>query len=375
MIDVAIAGAGPAGCVAAIVLARAGARVLLVDRATFPRDKLCGDTLNPGALGVLRRLNIGAAEDGLPIRGMLVTGPGGVRVEAHYPAGLTGRALLRRNLDGQLLQAASDAGATIHQQAVVQGAFVSDSRGVVSGLRLRYAGSAPSRLDARLVIAADGRESRLARTLGLAAHPRRPRRWAVGAYFTDVKGMGPRGEMHVRPGQYIGVSPLRGGLANVCIVTADRARLRSGPRLLTDAVRAEPELADRFCTARMETDPVTLGPLAVECGVAGMPGLLLAGDAGGFIDPMTGDGLRFALRGGELAAQYALRALETGDLSVHEELAAVRRREFSAKWRFNRALRGLAGSADAVRLAGLATRMSSWPLSRIIRYAGDVTAA
>ncbi len=106
-----------------------------------------------------------------------------------------------------------------------------------------------------------------------------------------------------------------------------------------------------------------------------MPGLLLAGDAGGFIDPMTGDGLRFALRGGELAAQYALRALETGDLSVHEELAAVRRREFSAKWRFNRALRGLAGSADAVRLAGLATRMSSWPLSRIIRYAGDVTAA
>lgn len=375
MLDALIAGAGPAGCVAAIVLARAGARVLLLDRATFPRDKLCGDTLNPGALGILRRLHLHPAEGGLPITGMLVTGPSGVRVDAQYPPGVTGRALLRRDLDRNLLQAAADAGATIEEGVLVEGAAIDGARTAVSGVVLRSSRSPCTRLDGRVVIAADGRESRLARTLRLATHPPRPRRWAIGAYFAGVSGLRPRGEMHVRPALYIGVAPLPGGLTNVCVVTADRRRLREGGRLLAEVVRDEPELADRFAGARMVSRPVMLGPLAVECAAAGMPGLLLAGDAAGFIDPMTGDGLRFALRGGELAAQQALRALETGDLSTHHGLAAARRREFGAKWRFNRALRGLAGSADAVRLAGIATRVSSWPLSRIIRYAGDVSAA
>ena len=70
MLDVLIVGAGPAGAVAATVLARAGARVRIVDRATFPRDKLCGDTVNPGTLALLRRLGLAAAIDarGLPRR-------------------------------------------------------------------------------------------------------------------------------------------------------------------------------------------------------------------------------------------------------------------------------------------------------------------
>src|SRR4029077_1735826 len=101
MYDVVIVGAGPAGSVAATVLARAGARVRLVDRATFPRDKLCGDTVNPGTLGVLRRLGLADATEagGLPIDGMRVTGEGGVVIEGRYPDGVCGRALLRRDLD------------------------------------------------------------------------------------------------------------------------------------------------------------------------------------------------------------------------------------------------------------------------------------
>jgi flavin-dependent dehydrogenase len=180
------------------------------------------------------------------------------------------------------------------------------------------------------VIAADGRESRLARSVALAGYPERPRRRPVGAYFADVLGMSDHGEMHVRPGQYIGVAPLPDGLSNACVVTDDRARLRDPDRLLASTLRDEPELADRFRLARMVTRPVVLGPLAVKCVAPGMPGLLLAGDAAGFIDPMTGDGLRFALRGAELAAAEALRALETGDLNVHIQLAAARRREFGA---------------------------------------------
>ena len=81
--EVLIAGAGPAGAIAALLLARAGVRVRLLDRAIFPRDKLCGDTVNPGTLEILRRLGIaGIVErDGVPIQGMIVTGAGGERRE------------------------------------------------------------------------------------------------------------------------------------------------------------------------------------------------------------------------------------------------------------------------------------------------------
>ena len=115
-----------------------------------------------------------------------------------------------------------------------------------------------------------------------------------------------------------------------------------------------------------------LGPLAIECSTAGRPGVLFAGDAAGFIDPMTGDGLRFALRGGELAALEALRALERGPGDAHIRLARARAREFGTKWRFNRVLRALAGSPGAVRAAGrVAAWMPSWVESAVL-YAGDV---
>ena len=113
MIDVLIVGAGPAGAVAATVLARAGARVRIVDRARFPRDKLCGDTVNPGTIALLRGLGMGDRVEarGLPIEGMMITGADGVAVESRYPDGLRGRAIVRRELDWSLLQQAIAAGA------------------------------------------------------------------------------------------------------------------------------------------------------------------------------------------------------------------------------------------------------------------------
>lgn len=373
--DVVIAGAGPAGCVAAIVLARRGMRVVMLDRAAFPRDKLCGDTLNPGALAVLRRLGLHAADQGLPIDGMLVTGPGGARVVARYPGALTGRALLRRTLDYALLCAAGDAGVDIHERCAVERALLDEPRHVVRGVLARTGSGARVRISAPLTIAADGRESRLARGLGLAHHPARPRRWAAGAYFCGVSGVGRRGEMHVRPRHYLGVAPVPGEMANVCVVTADRARLRDPRAALIDAVERDPALAPRFSAARMVTRPVMLGPLALECPVAGMPGLLLAGDTAGFIDPMTGDGLRFALRGAELAAEEALRALHTGGADAHLRLTRTRRREFRGKWRFNRTLRRLVSLPPAVHAAACAARLSTWPLKRVVTFAGDVSAA
>jgi flavin-dependent dehydrogenase len=373
MFDVLVAGAGPAGAVAATVLARAGVRVLVLDRARFPRDKLCGDTLNPGALGLLRRLGLDhVAEGGLPVDGMILTGGSAVTITGRYH-GVQGRAITRREFDAGLLEAARAAGASVDEGVLVAGPVVdsSGSRPSVTGLTIKGRDGRLVRVAAPVVIAADGRYSRVARALGLSRSAPRPRRWAVGAYFADVANLTAFGEMHVRSGHYLGVAPLRAGLANACIVSTCTADLRDPSSFLMRALRSDVQLADRFARARMVAPAVSLGPLAVECAAAGMPGLLLAGDAAGFVDPMTGDGLRFAIRGGEQAALAACRALDGSRDTAHMDLLAMRRREFARKWRFNRTVRALVGSPSAVRAATCAAPWFPSILRHVISYAGD----
>ena len=181
--------------------------------------------------------------------------------------------------------------------------------------------------------------------------------------------------MHVRRGRYIGVAPLPGGLANVCLVKPSRAgdpALRDPAALLACGARARSAAARsvrgargwwrrRSCSVR---SPSTSRDEAID-------GLLLAGDAAGFIDPMTGDGLRFAVRGGELAASAALDALEHGWSGVHARLADARRREFAPKWRFNRALRTLVSSPHLLDLAAFTARIAPAALRATIARAGD----
>ena len=377
MLDVLIAGAGPAGAVAATVLARAGARVLVLERARFPRDKLCGDTLNPGALAILERLGLGHVTAGaLPLDGMVVTGDAGVRVVGRYEA-LQGKSLSRRDLDGALADAASGAGAQIDEEALVQGPLIdaSSRTETVAGLLIKRRDGRALQVRARLVIAADGRYSRVGRALRLSRSAPHPRRWAIGAYFAGVTGMTSLGEMHVRRAHYLGVAPLPGGIANACVV-APAIPGGSLADVLRRALMADPLLRERFASAHMVSEPACLGPLAIDCSVAGAPGLLLAGDAAGFVDPMTGDGLRFAFRGGELAALEALRTIEHGGGDeAHVRLLAARAREFAHKWRFNRTLRLLVAHPGAVRAAGYAAALAPSTVQRAIRYAGDVHAA
>ena len=376
MLDVLIVGAGPAGAVAATVLARGGARVRLVDRARFPRDKLCGDTVNPGTLALLNRLGMAAAINarGLPIDGMIVTGADGVAVQSPYPAGVQGRALVRRDLDWALVEHATAAGAEFAPATMARGAVFDEQRkGVVRGVVVDD-GAKRRTMHARIVIAAAGRRSALAFGLGLARHPPRPRRWAIGAYFEHVSHLSAFGEMHVRPGVYIGVAPIPGGLANVCVVKPwDGAGRRFGDpaALLQRELAGDAVLRARFAGARMVASPVVLGPLAVDVRHAPLEGLLLAGDAAGFIDPMTGDGMRFAVRGGELAALAALRALDHGWDGIHAGLARARQHEFGAKWRFNRTLRALVASPAAIRVGRLVASRAPAVLRAVVRRAGD----
>lgn len=368
--DVVVVGAGPAGAIAATVAARGGARVLLIDRARFPRDKLCGDSVNPGALAVLRSLGLEhVVSGGLPIEGMRVTSER-VQVDGHYGSRV-GRSLLRRDLDAALLRAAVDAGAELDEGVLVTGPDV-DASGRVTGVRIRQRSGQTTVLAARMVIAADGRASRVARALGLSGPPARPRRWAVGAYFGDVRDMGPYGEMHVRTGHYIGVAPVPGGVTNACVVTADRRAAARPADLLASVLGSDPRLGPRFAGAAMIAKAVSLGPLAVDARAAGVEGLLLAGDAAGFIDPMTGDGLRFAFEGGVLAAREALWALEHGPAEAHVRLRRARNRAFGRKRRFDRGLRALVGSPLALSAASAGAAVAPALLSAVIRYAGDL---
>ena len=403
--DLLIVGGGPAGSIAGLIAARAGARVRILERAAFPRDKLCGDTLNPGALALLRRLGGAPPIEarGLRVGGMIVTGENGVEIVGRYPLALHGRAIVRRELDALLLQAAIDAGCQV-EHAVVRRAVVADDprssngRRVV-GVMVAGRGGGERRVDAPVIIGADGRRSVLAFGLGLARHPSRPRRWAVGAYFADVLGSDPGsdpvsdpvsqveqqrrnsytfGEMHVRKNCYIGVAPVPGGLTNVCVVrevSAGDREFRDPVGIIANYLASDPRLRARFECARRVAPPVVLGPLAVDVCDGSFDGLLLAGDAAGFIDPMTGDGLHFAIRGAELAADAALRVLANGWSGVHDALAVARADAFTAKWRFNRALRALVASPAAVSVAAIGARVLPGVLRAVIARAGDCQAA
>ena len=390
MLDVLIVGGGPAGSVAGTILARAGARVRIVDRATFPRDKLCGDTLNPGTLARLQALGLadGIDERGLRVDGMRVTGEGGVTIEGRYPRGLAGRAITRRDLDWLLLQQAIAAGCEFAPGVTVRRALVEEEGTTrwVTGALIGADGR-ESPMPAKVTLAADGRHSTVAFGLGLAVHPKRPRRWAIGAYFENFyqgsDGVRPHltpavGEMHVRRGHYIGVAPIPGGLTNVCLVKPSGpgdGTLADPAALLTRALAADPLLRERAAGARLIGSPVVLGPLAVDVVDTPPDGLLLAGDAAGFIDPMTGDGLGFATHGAELAADAALRALEHGWAGVHSGLDRVRRRAFGGKWRFNRALRTLVAWPRGLDAATIGARLAPSVFHAVIARAGDCSAA
>jgi flavin-dependent dehydrogenase len=372
--DVLIAGAGPAGSVAATLLARAGLRVRLIDRARFPRPKLCGDTLNPGAYARLRQLDLAGDLDAvsLPVAGMIVTGEGGVFIEGRYPAGVVGRALMRSDLDARLVQRAADAGALVDEAVTVRAPVICGGR--VGGLRVRGSQRGEISLRAPLTIAADGRRSTIAFALGLAQHPVKPRRWAIGAYYEGVAGLTAFGEMHIRRRHYLGIAPVPGGLANTCLVIeAPDARLQLRPHdALAGAIAQDDVLRSRFTHAQLVGEPVVLGPMAVDVSSAGLPGLLLAGDAAGFVDPMTGDGLRFAIVGAELAAASAIDALTKGRPRPQDDLAASRAAAFGRKYRLNRALRSLVASPRAVAAAGLAATIVPQAIGHLVRIAGDV---
>ena len=337
--DVVVAGAGPAGAVTAGLLARAGLRVALLDKAAFPRDKACGEYTSPQTATVLARIGaLPYVERARPRRlpAMRVYARNGAWFAMDYAAQGGGAVLAtpRRRLDAALVEYATAGGAALQEHTRVVEVIRED--GSVRGVRVRRGAGAEQAIHAALVVGADGSHSAVARALGLNRTPRWPRRLGMVAHYAGVRGCDAWGEMHAAAHGYCGLAPLADGLVNVGIVV--RMPGPAAPRLSSEArfeaaLGAFPWLADRMAAARRVTPVRGVGPLVVDAVQASGAGFVLVGDAAGFFDPFTGEGVYKAVRGAELAAPVILRALAAGDLSARAlaPYRAARRREFLAK--------------------------------------------
>lgn len=378
MADVVVVGAGPAGAVTALLLARAGVDVLLLDRAAFPRPKPCGDCLSAGATALLSRFELldrvrdaGAAE----IERWDIVAPDGGVATGRFPD-RPALALERRRLDAALLDAAREHGARFRRAQVTGLRRRADGR--VSGVVVRAGEAVP----ARLVVGADGLRSVVARQLGAIRRAPRLRKVSLTAHVPAGPGTPMRhGEMHVLDGGCIGFAPAGPDRCNLTLVVHDdhaHELRRLGPEpFFRRWLERAPSLRDRL-------SGVELGPLLasgpfdwpVRSPIA--PGAALVGDAAGYYDPFTGQGIYQAMAAAELLADAVAPALAAAgsDAALDRGLRSYRR----AKRRLTRPARRVQRLVEAVvsrpRLASAVLRRlaagSGRAMDRLIEVTGDV---
>ena len=323
--DVIVVGAGPAGAATAIFLAEHGLAVRLLDRARFPRPKICGEYLSPEAPRLLDRLGALKAVDAVasPLRGMRITAPDGRKLVGRYHAIGSWRpyrehamALSREVLDSILVDRVRALPVELSEGVRVTDVVVSGDR--VGGVEAVEADGRRLTLLAPLTVAADGRASVVAQRLGLR-RPHRLRRMALVTYVEDVPDLGHFGEIFVDPPDYAILNPITPGRANLSIVVPLAHAAPWSGRLdsFFDA-RAKhlPHLARRIAGGRRVAPVRAMGPLAYRVDPPRTGGVLMVGDATGFYDPFSGEGIFNGLRSAELAAETAVRALRRGDLSA-----------------------------------------------------------
>ncbi|MGQ9625733.1 MAG: NAD(P)/FAD-dependent oxidoreductase [Anaerolineae bacterium] len=383
--DAVVVGAGPAGSAAAYFLAKAGVKVLLLEAQLFPREKPCGEGVSARALAVLERMGLGKwlQEGGFfAPQELLLSSPDGnfMRERPEPSSGLCyGLTIPRLRLDETLVRHAATAGAGLMEGARALG--IERPAGSKVKVTARQRGLLIE-VETRLVLASDGAAVSFSRSLGLAR--KSPELVAVRAHFAGAEPPDFLLEIHydraILPG-YGWVFPLGGGLVNVG-VGAFAARLKGqvyGRRYTVDSRRYTVDsirytgyggmrgLLERF----IESNPHVRERLRVAGRVGPARGgairagadfgrlcddnVLVAGEAAGLVNPLTGEGISSALESGELAAEFAMRALEKGDFSAtslsaygwalaeryggEQRAAQILRALFSLPWVVNRITR------------------------------------
>jgi geranylgeranyl reductase family protein len=372
--DVIVVGAGPAGASAAYFLAEAGMDVLLVDRGVFPRQKVCGDGLSSRALAMLERMGLGDWLRGFPEpEVMLFSSPNGeaVRIRPGRLEGFSyGRVVPRLRLDEAVVERTVIAGARL-----LDGIKATSLEQQEGELHLRGERNGHIvRLEARLAIAADGGQASFTRRLGLIRRP--PDLVAVRAYFEGDLGPETQMEFHterlIMPG-YNWIFPVGGGRANVgtgsLISKVKEGNLRLA-RVMQQFVANNPYARERLRLAEMAS-PVQGQPLHTDLRDTRPYGqrVLVAGEAAGLVNPLSGEGIAYALESGEMAATHARLALESGDFSevalsaygralhrrygADHQVARFLRIFFKHPWLLNRLVRRMQQDPDFALAFGL----------------------
>jgi geranylgeranyl reductase family protein len=329
---VLIIGAGPAGCGCSGFLSKAGIPHVIADKASFPRDKVCGDAVSGKSVYVLRNLSealfdelLSNCEALLPSSGLVFVAPNGASLPISFGKNSAGQSpgftTTRFFLDDFLFRKLDPAHATIHT-----GANVRSLKRVAGRWQAELATpQGPLHITADMLVAADGDKSIVRKQLGL--QDASPKTSAVGlrAYYKGVRGLNKEGmiELHFLPELlpgYFWIFPLRDGRANVGIgmiskdVRDKKINLRE--RML-QAIATNPGIKDRFRDATPDGKILGWGlPMGMSRAPISGEGYLLTGDAAQLIDPFSGEGIGNALYSGMRAARAIEEAVRSSDYSA-----------------------------------------------------------
>jgi geranylgeranyl reductase family protein len=349
MYDVIVVGAGPAGSTAAAMLAREGQEVLLLDKARFPRDKVCGDAIGGKSLAILDGLGVTSQlmnGDALKTWGITFGAPSGDEVSIPFSPRDTapGFVCRREVFDDLVFRAAERSGVEIWQESEVTG-LVRDGE-FVAGVTVTREGESME-VRAPLVMGADGAYSVVAREVGVSRLNDRHYVGAIRAYYEGVTGFNDRNfiEIHfveeVLPG-YFWIFPLPNGGANVGLgmLSASIKKTEARLKVLLDEVVSLPRFAPRFEKARRLGKVRGWGlPLGSKPRPMAGNGWVLLGDAASLIDPFSGEGIGNAVVSAATAAKWAKTAKEEADYSApllagyEKELLGLLRDELRVSYR------------------------------------------
>jgi menaquinone-9 beta-reductase len=329
-LDAIVIGAGPAGSAVAAGLARAGARITLVERAHHPRPKACAEYASPRTSDELRRIGLAPdawSRDAVPLSGMhLHAGGRAVRIEyADRTGPRPAWGIDRRGFDARLAEHAVASGADLREGWALV-ALLSNGRRI-GGVRIReLASGREEELCARFIIGADGARSTLARLVGAERRVGFPRRLGLVAHHSGAAGLTDHGEMHVGDGYYVGLAPTPGGELNVGMALPLVDGGRPATARFEAAIAGIPAVAERLSATTRLTPIRGAAPIGHRVARVAGDGWLLVGDAAGFVDPFTGEGIHRALRSARAAASAIV-----GGGDVAAAYRRERRRAFAAK--------------------------------------------
>lgn len=321
--DVIIAGGGPAGATTAFHLAKRDVRVLVLDKAIFPREKVCGDGIAPRAVRSLYKMGLQERLDGHfnKFHGFRFAGAGKAVVENRIPSTPRfpdhGYIIKRYDLDKILLDHARDSGAEVWENCKVTGPIV--HKGCVVGVKAMRDGK-EIELESRVVVGADGPRSPLGKAMGLLVDDPLYLGICVRQYFEGVEDIGDYLEIYpesgVNPGSGWVFPVTRDGVANVgvgvMLYHAQRLKINLHSfydTLLNNSYHVAPKMrnAKPISPLRGAILRLGLGGSKIEC-----PGMILVGDAASMTNPVSGEGITYALETGEMAANHILDSRMSG---------------------------------------------------------------